>query len=315
MKKIIKVLILSISLVIIICISPIQADTIVPLCPAGTPFNSSLYPQNTPWSNPMVFTCTWDGTGQVYISGDENSLTGVYADDGFTIQIEPSGASFDAPEHWAHQHPIVNLTSGMTPGTNTFTLVVQNWDGLSMSYGMGNGGAIPAGVMQTPYIIEVIPGIGSGSSGITANQPSEIVVTKKISPESIKQDTNATINITVSNHGKTPVHDVEILDTTLPAFPVVNGITQLSASSIEPNDSIILTYTVQAKEPGLFSLNKTSVMYAEPDGNYYLIYSNPETVDVLVPLIATPSQDGSDNFIQDLFTWIKGLDPFVQQKS
>jgi len=60
----------------------------------------------------------------MYISGDPNSLTSIYADNEYTIDILPSGASFDAPEHWAHQHPVVELTSGMRPGSNTFTLIV-----------------------------------------------------------------------------------------------------------------------------------------------------------------------------------------------
>jgi hypothetical protein len=133
--------------------------TIVPLCQAGTPFDNTVYPQNTPQSNPMTFTCNWDGNGRVYISGSNTSLTGVYADDGFTIDIQPNGATFDAAEHWAHQHPVLDLTSGMTPGSNTFTLIVRNWMGLSMSYG-----SISGDQMQTPWIIEVKTPSGSTSA-------------------------------------------------------------------------------------------------------------------------------------------------------
>ncbi|MFA6331978.1 MAG: hypothetical protein WCX22_03420 [Methanoregula sp.] len=126
---------------------------IVPLCPAGTPFDSSKYPQNTAQSDAMTFSCNWDGAGQVYISGDPSALTGVYADDGYIITIQPSGKTFDAPEHWAHQHPVIELTSGMTPGTNTFTLIVKNWQSLSMSYAAWNSGSTTN--FQNPYIIQV----------------------------------------------------------------------------------------------------------------------------------------------------------------
>ncbi len=129
----------------------VPGTTITPLVQAGIPFDSNKYRRNTLKSDPMIFQANWDGTGQVYISGDVASLTGVYADDGFTIAIQPSGALFDAPEHFAEQHPVVELTSGMTPGFNTFTLVVQNWMGLSMSYGSISG----TGVDQTPYIIQI----------------------------------------------------------------------------------------------------------------------------------------------------------------
>ncbi len=124
---------------------------ILPLCPAGKPFDSSKYPQNTPQSDPMTFQCYWDGTGQVYISGSKTTLTGTYADDGFSIDIRPSGAYFETPTHWAIQHPPIELTGGMRPGVNTFTLIVRNWMGLSMSYGSSTG----IGTDQTPYIVQV----------------------------------------------------------------------------------------------------------------------------------------------------------------
>ncbi len=46
------------------------------------------------------------------------SLTGIYADDGYTINVQPGGVTFDSPEHYAHQHPVVDLTQGMRPGLN-----------------------------------------------------------------------------------------------------------------------------------------------------------------------------------------------------
>jgi hypothetical protein len=145
---------------------------IVPLCQAGTPFDNTVYPMGTPQSDPMTFTCNWDGNGRVYISGSNASLTGVYADDGFTIDIQPNGATFDAAEHWAHQHPVLELTSGMTPGSNTMTLITRNWMGLSMSYGVING--VP---MQTPWIIEVNEPVSSKAAASQATLPAFITMT------------------------------------------------------------------------------------------------------------------------------------------
>jgi hypothetical protein len=125
--------------------------SIVPLVQAGTPFNSLKYPQNWPQSDPMTFQCNWDGNGRVYISGDQSDLTGVWADDGFTITIQPSGETFDAIPHYSCAHYILDLTSGMRPGVNSLTLTVKNWQGLSMSYGSKNG----VDIDQTPYIIQV----------------------------------------------------------------------------------------------------------------------------------------------------------------
>jgi hypothetical protein len=125
--------------------------SIVPLVQAGTPFNSLKYPQNWPQSDPMTFQCNWDGNGRVYISGDQSDLTGVWADDGFIIIIQPSGETFDAIPHYSCAHYILDLTSGMRPGVNSLTLTVKNWQGLSMSYGSKNG----VDIDQTPYIIQV----------------------------------------------------------------------------------------------------------------------------------------------------------------
>ena len=146
---------------------------IVPLCQAGIPFDNTVYPMDTPQSDPMIFTCNWDGNGRVYISGSNTSLTGVYADDGFIITIQPNGTTFDAAEHWAHQHPVLELTSGMTSGSNTMTLIARNWMGLSMSYGVING--VP---MQTPWIIEVnSPTVSATAAKIsTATMPSFITL-------------------------------------------------------------------------------------------------------------------------------------------
>jgi len=124
---------------------------IVPLCPAGTPFDATKYPQNTPRSNPEEFTCSWDGTGRVYTSGEKSALTGIYSDDGYTITIQPSNAYFETPVHWAYQHPPVELTSGMRRGLNTLTLTVENWNRYSMSYGSITG----TGIDQIPYIVQV----------------------------------------------------------------------------------------------------------------------------------------------------------------
>jgi hypothetical protein len=132
-----------------------QAPTlpaIVPLCKAGNAFDTTKYPQNWPHSDPMNFTCTWDGNGRVYLSKEKSSLTGIYADDGFTVDT-PKGIRFAAKGHSAHQnpHPPLDITDGLYPGSNNLTLIIQNYQGLSMFYGSSTG----YGTDQTPYIIEV----------------------------------------------------------------------------------------------------------------------------------------------------------------
>ncbi|MDO9035452.1 MAG: hypothetical protein Q7U51_09650 [Methanoregula sp.] len=167
-----------------------DTQPIQPLVQAGTPFDSSKYPQNWPESDPMTFQCNWSGNGQVYISGNASSLNGVWADDGFTITIQPSGATFNAFPHYACQHDIIELTSGMRPGLNTFTLIVRNWGSYSMSYGSSTG----YGTDQIPYIIQV-----NSPMGITAaNQLS----TEKMPSFIIRNETGLVVNGTVMVESK-----------------------------------------------------------------------------------------------------------------
>jgi len=122
---------------------------IVPLCPAGTPFDANLYPgDEDPAEHPMTFDCYWDGNGQVYVSGDKSSLTGVYANDMFTVDTPKGVFATESPIGPLHQP--VEITAGMNPGPNTLTLTVLNFE-YDMYYGSSTG----TGVDQEPWIIEV----------------------------------------------------------------------------------------------------------------------------------------------------------------
>lgn len=138
---------------------------ITPLGPAGTAFDASAYPQNTPQSNPMTISCYWDGNGHIYLSGDESAVTGLYADDDISVSVQPSGAGFTTSEHYACQHSVIDLTSMMTAGENSITITVLNTQGLSMSYGSSSG----SGIDQIPTIVQVTDGPPHCSSGKTVD--------------------------------------------------------------------------------------------------------------------------------------------------
>jgi hypothetical protein len=135
-----------------------------------------------------------------------------------------------------------------------------------------------------------------------------VLVTRVISPNSIKQGTDSRVTITVTNGGSFPVHDVEILDTTLPEFPVMEGTLHYSAPMIEPNDTRIITYDVHATKPGSYRFNRTTVMFADNDGNYHVAYSDYTKIEVLAPL-AGQGQDagGNGGLVNGIIDWIKGL--------
>jgi hypothetical protein len=143
---------------------------------------------------------------------------------------------------------------------------------------------------------------GPGSYGV--------VVRKRISPESLKQGTDARITITVFNGGTHPIHDIEVLDEIRPEFPVLDGLTRYSTGLIEPDGTRILTYTVRAVKAGSFRLNRTMLMFAGEDGNYRILYSNYENVSVLPPLLGSVREDNPRDLLHDLMAWFNRISPF-----
>jgi hypothetical protein len=149
---------------------------------------------------------------------------------------------------------------------------------------------------------------------MSTNRTGGVFVTKTIRPVSLKQGTDAIITIMVLNLGTTPIHDVEILDSDLPEFPVVEGITHDTVPSVESNGTLILTYSVHAAKPGSFRLHKTKVMYADQNGNYQIAYSDAAKVEVLAPLIPPTPENEADSFIGEIIAWYNGLDQYIESK-
>jgi hypothetical protein len=124
---------------------------------------------------------------------------------------------------------------------------------------------------------------------ISAN--STILLSKTISPQVMKQGTDASVTIILTNAGSTPIYDIELLDESLPEFPETAGQKRALISQIlMPDETRILRYSISAAKPGTFTFNGTQVMFAGEDGNYHLIRSNAPTVRVLEPLITTPEK-------------------------
>jgi hypothetical protein len=148
-------------------------------------------------------------------------------------------------------------------------------------------------------------GTGGGMTGNceknATSRNSGILVCKTITPQVLKTGTQAEVTIILTNDGKSPVHDVELLDGTLPEFPVIKGNTRYTIPQVLlPEETRILRYTVSATKPGKYVLSGASVMFAGEDGNYHLIRSNAPAITVLKPLIPPETADGSAGIGQAL---------------
>jgi hypothetical protein len=148
------------------------------------------------------------------------------------------------------------------------------------------------------------------SSGDPGSSAAGLVINKSVSPWSVKQGTDSRVRITFTNAGSTPVHDIEILDTTLPEFPVIAGNNQTTIpQQLMPNETRILVYTIHATEVGRFTLPRTSVIYAGDDGNYHKIQSNAPSIEVIAPLVRSENSANGmsgnyfDNMLKGIFTF------------
>lgn len=233
----------------------------------------------------------WEGRyGHCSVVLPDSSIVltgGVFADNPLSYKNDvwrfiPGGSS--------EQNPVHVYTE---PGNYTVSLRARNVEGFSSKQKAGS--------------VFVYPGPAE-------NQSSGILVIKSVSPIFLKQDTNTRVIITVVNRGTEPVHDIEILDSTQPEFPIIEGVTQFTTGSIEPNGTRILSYTLRGIKSGSFRLNRTAVMYADNEGNYHVTYSDYVRVEVLPSLIPRPPQNWADVVIRDVFAWFNGLGK-LQSKS
>jgi hypothetical protein len=207
---------------------------------------------------------------------------------------------------------INNISQGQAVlGTVDDNLSSSFHSGEVMYIGTGRQHSVFKGTITDIYHFEkdlslkgsIIP---DNTSGNRENQA--LLITKNISPLSIKQGTDAYVTIVLTNTGAAPVHDIEILDSTPSDLPVVTGETQYEIpQQLEPNETRTLIYSVLAVKPGRYVLNKTLVMYAGTDGNYYRTSSNAPVAVVLEPLLPSPSKDTPDSFLPDIVKSISGL--------
>ena len=146
--------------------------------------------------------------------------------------------------------------------------------------------------------------------GAEGEKPAILRITKTVSPASIKTGTDSVVTITIANRGAQPVYDVEVLDPAHPDFPVMNGTAWASYPAIEANETKTLSYSIRASNAGTFQLNRTTVMYAEKDGNYRMAYSGYGTVRVLPSLLTPGTEETPDDLFGSLIAWINSLNPF-----
>lgn len=183
---------------------------------------------------------------------------------------------------------------------------------------MSDGSIVMMGGYNSRFLNDVwrlVPAESSGtvptdSSGKTPGNPgkflisanSTILLSKTISPQVMKQGTDASVTIILTNAGSTPIYDIELLDESLPEFPETAGQKRAMRSQmLMPDETRILRYSISAAKPGKFTFNGTQVMFAGEDGNYHLIRSNAPTVRVLEPLITTPEKSS------DIWSMLSGF--------
>ena len=113
------------------------------------------------------------------------------------------------------------------------------------------------------------------------------------------------MSITLSNTGKFPIHDIEVLDRVRADIPITSGKNQYAITGIiKPGETRIFLYTIRPPKAGAFDLGSAIVMYADTDGNYHKMISNTAGIEVIEPLLKSSTDPVSDwlSTIQSWFT-------------
>jgi hypothetical protein len=100
----------------------------------GKPFDSSVYPQDTPIVSQGTTGFDWDGTGIVYVtqSYEGTLLYGLIVDD--NVRIETALDTFETVGG-SGLKPALDITAGLNVGFNAITLTVLNTGLLSIALG------------------------------------------------------------------------------------------------------------------------------------------------------------------------------------
>lgn len=121
-----------------------------------------------------------------------------------------------------------------------------------------------------------------------------IIITKQVNPYSIKQGNELHIELTIFNNASTPIHDIQVLDTERPEFPISSGVNRFVFESLQPNETRIIRYSVIPKQIGIQNLGTASVMYADSTENYHIIKSGNARVCVIAPLVPEETEELKD---------------------
>gem|GEM_PF-2416027 len=123
-------------------------------------------------------------------------------------------------------------------------------------------------------------------ANITILEPQtlSVVVTKTISPQSIRQFQESTITLEIENVGRTEITDILINDSEYPPnFDLIgeNFHHSQKYDIIEPGETEEINYMIRAKEGGTFSLGPCNVTFADKDHNIQEVKSKPVSLKVI----------------------------------
>jgi|GEM_PF-6634570 uncharacterized repeat protein (TIGR01451 family) len=112
-----------------------------------------------------------------------------------------------------------------------------------------------------------------------------LILTKTVSPWSIKQGQETTVSVTVENIGKTTIKDIEVKDFLSDDFDFITGQKSAKYDEIKPGESRTFQYIIKSKQAGKFNLPKATALYADASGNYHKFESGIPQVEVIASLV------------------------------
>ncbi|MDD1677085.1 MAG: DUF11 domain-containing protein [Methanomicrobiales archaeon] len=148
-----------------------------------------------------------------------------------------------------------------------------------------------AGFGAAPITTTVTTATATVPTG-TPLPPAQAEITKSLNLGRAYVGQVVTVTIMIKNTGSGNLYNLRLNDTPPAAFQFVSGDYQGSYSSLSPNETKILQYTIRPQNTGSFTLSPASLRYILPTGRAFTINSSTPNIDVIPepPVTATTTE-------------------------
>ena len=142
----------------------------------------------------------------------------------------------------------------------------------------GLGAATPTSVI--PTVVTSLPTIAPPPAA-------RAEITKSLNLGRVYLNQTVIVTITIKNTGSGNLYSLQLNDTPPAGFRFVSGTTQATYSSLSPNETKIVQYTIEPQTTGSITLDPAHLRYMTPTGRTFTVNSSTPIVEVVPAPVVT----------------------------